>query len=54
VKTWVRVALIVVCALVLWWLVIDLTKSVTSDGAAQAPAAPAAEAPARAAPGQTP
>ena len=53
-KTWVRIALIVVCALVLWWLVIDLTKSVTSGSTVQDPAAPVAEAPAPAAPSQTP
>lgn len=53
-NTWVRIALIVVLAIVLWYLVINLTKSMTGESAPAAPPAQAQEAPAPAAPGQTP
>jgi hypothetical protein len=54
VKSWVRIALIVALALVLWYLVIDLTESMTGSGTPQAPATPTTEVPAPAAPGQLP
>jgi hypothetical protein len=50
VKTWIRIALIVVLAIVLWYLVIDTTEQMTGGGTAGAPAAPAAPAPAPVAP----
>ena len=43
-KTWVRIALIIGLALVLWYLVADLTKSMTGGEPAPAPAPPAAQA----------
>ncbi len=53
-KTWVRIALIAACAIALWYLVIDLTKSMTGERTLEGSAAPVAEAPAPAAPSQNP
>ena len=39
-KTWVRIALIAGLAIVLWYLVMNLTKSMTGGEQAPAPAAP--------------
>ena len=44
VNTWVRIALIVALALILWFLVIDTTEEMTG-GPAPAPVAPAPAAP---------
>jgi hypothetical protein len=52
VKTWVRIAVFVGLTLLLWYLVVNFTKSLTRGGPASAPA-PAPAAPAPAAPGQS-
>lgn len=39
-KTWVRIALIAGLAIVLWYLVINLTQSMTGGDEAPAPATP--------------
>jgi len=45
VKIWVRVALIVALAIVLWYLVIDTTEEMTGGATVETPAAPAPAAP---------
>ena len=47
-KNWMRIVLIIGLAIVLWYLVINLTKSMTGGSTVQSPAiaAPAAPAPA--------
>ena len=49
-KTWVRIALIIGLAIVLWYLVINLTKSMTGGSTVRSPAIAAPQAPAPAAP----
>ncbi len=39
-KTWVRIALVIGLALVLWYLVANLTQSMTGNEEAPAPATP--------------
>ena len=51
-KNWVRIVLIIALAIVLWYLVINLTKSMTGGSTVQSPAIAAPEAPAPAAPAQ--
>lgn len=51
-NTWIRIAVIVVLAIVLWYLVINLTQSMTAESPPAVPPAQAQEAPS--APGQTP
>ena len=53
-KNWVRIVLIIALAIVLWYLVINLTKSMTGGSTLQSPAIAAPAAPAPAAPPQAP
>ncbi len=51
-KNWVRIVLIIALAIVLWYLVINLTKSMTGGSTVPSPAIAAPDAPAPAAPTQ--